>query len=208
MSSQQFSNTSTGEAPADPYKAANKDDAPLDQKVTDFVNFATAVKFGMMTTRNSNSDLVSRAMAIAGTEAGGVDLLFHTNTESHKTDEISSDPHTNISFYNSSGDWASVSGESSVITDRDLVKKTYSPALKAWLGDLGDGKHDGSENDPRIGVIRVKAKSITYAINNRNVIGRIAQVAEGVVTGSPAQVNKLREISPSEIQQWRSTNSS
>lgn len=138
-------------------------------------------------------------------ESGGVDLLFHTNTESHKTDEISGDSHINIAFINGSGDWASVSGESSIITDRDLVKKTYSPALKAWLGDLGDGKHDGSENDPRIGIIRVKAKTITYAISNRTAIGRIVQVAEGIVTGAPAQVNKLREISASEIKEWRST---
>lgn len=208
MSSQQFSNTSTGDAPADPYKAANKDEASLEQKVTDFVNFATDTKFGMMTTRDADAgDLISRAMAIAGTETGGVDLLFHTNTESHKTDEISSDSHINIAFINSSGDWASVSGQSSIVTDRELVKKTYSPALKAWLGDLGDGKHDGSENDPRIAIIRVKAKSITYAVSNRSAIGRIAQVAESVVTGSPAQVNKLREITASEIQQWRSTKS-
>jgi len=68
MASKQFSNTSTGDAPADPYKAANKDEADLDQKVSDFVNFATDTKFGMMTTRTADSgDLVSRAMAIAAT---------------------------------------------------------------------------------------------------------------------------------------------
>lgn len=136
-------------------------------------------------------------------ESGGIDLLFHTNTETHKTDEIASDPHTNISFLNSSGDWASVSGTASIVTDRDLVKKHYSPALKAWLGDLGDGKHDGSENDPRIGIIRVRTNTITYAISNRSAIGKVLQVAEGIVTGSPAQVNALREISGPEVQQWR-----
>ncbi|KAF6795354.1 protein bli-3 [Colletotrichum sojae] len=205
-----FSNTSTGDKPADPYKATNKqNDVSLKDKVEDLVNFANKSKFGMMTTRDAKSGaLVSRCMALAATENGGIDLLFHTNTESHKTDEIDSDPHINIAFYNSSGDWASISGLSSVITDRALVKKHYSSALKAWLGDLGDGKHDGSENDPRIGVIRVKTVSATYAISNSNIIGRVAQVAEGIVTGSPAQVNKLREISSQEVEQYRSTASS
>ncbi|KAF6835116.1 protein bli-3 [Colletotrichum musicola] len=202
-----FSNTSTGDKPADPYKATNKQtDISLKDKVEDLVNFANKSKFGMMTTRDAKSGaLVSRCMALAATENGGIDLLFHTNTESHKTDEIDSDPHINIAFYNSSGDWASISGLSSVITDRALVKKHYSSALKAWLGDLGDGKHDGSEKDPRIGVIRVKTVSATYAISNSNVLGRVAQVAEGIVTGSPAQVNKLREISSQEVEQYRST---
>lgn len=135
-------------------------------------------------------------------------MLFHTNTESHKTDEIDSDPHINIAFINSSGDWASVSGVSSVITDRSLVKKHYTPTLKAWLGDLGDGTHDGSENDPRIGVIRVKTTSITYAVSNATIVGKVVQLAEGVVTGNAAQVNKLREVSSQEVEQYRSAASS
>ncbi|OLN97559.1 Protein bli-3 [Colletotrichum chlorophyti] len=202
-----FSNADTGNKTADPYKAANKDnDVPVKDKVETFVNFAQKTKLAMMTTRDAKSGrLVSRAMALAATENGGVDLLFHTNTETNKTDEIDSDPHINISFINSSGDWASVSGISSVVTDRSLVKKHYSPDLKAWLGDLGDGTHDGSENDPRIGVIRVKTSSITYAVSNATVVGRVAQLAEGIVTGAPAQVNKLREISSEEVDQYRST---
>ncbi|KAK6223166.1 hypothetical protein QIS74_04011 [Colletotrichum tabaci] len=205
-----FSNADTGNKTADPYKAANLDnDVSVKEKVETFVKFAEKSKFGMMTTRDAKSGaLVSRAMALAATENGGIDLLFHTNTESHKTDEIDSDPHINIAFINSSGDWASVSGVSSVITDRSLVKKHYIPTLKAWLGDLGDGTHDGSENDPRIGVIRVKTTSITYAVSNATIVGKVVQLAEGVVTGNAAQVNKLREVSSQEVEQYRSAASS
>lgn len=39
-----------------------------------------------------------------------------------------------------------------------MVRNQYSPALKAWLGDLGDGKHDGGPEDPRISVIKVVAR--------------------------------------------------
>merc|ERR1712058_217569 len=93
-----FSNADTGSKNADPYKATNKDETSIQEKVEDL---------------------------------------------SGKTNDIDSDSHINISFLNSSGEWASVSGKASIVTDRDTVKKYYSPALKAWLGDLGDGKHDG-----------------------------------------------------------------
>lgn len=72
-----FSNTSTGDKPADPYTAANKDEPSLDDKVTTLVDFVTAAKFGMLTTRTSSGKLVSRAMAVAAKENGGIDLLFH-----------------------------------------------------------------------------------------------------------------------------------
>lgn len=201
-----FSNTSTGDKPADPYTKANADDVPLEQKVTGLSDFITACKFGMMTTRDAGSGrLVSRCMAVAAKEGGGLDLLFHTNTESSKTDELQGDEHVNISFLNGSGEWASVSGTAKVETDRELVKKHYSPILKTWLGDLGDGTHDGSENDPRIGVIRVKAVSAVYTIVAKNIISRAVEVAQGAVTGKPAAINKLREITESEVSQWRSS---
>ncbi|RDA89647.1 hypothetical protein CP533_4475 [Ophiocordyceps camponoti-saundersi (nom. inval.)] len=200
-----FSNTSVGDKPADPYKKANLDDADVKTKITDLVDFMTACKFSMMTTHEaSTNNLVSRCMALAATETGGIDLLFHTNTESGKTNDIASDSHINISFINASGEWASVSGTAAIVTDRDLVKKHYTPALKAWVGDLGDGKHDGSENDPRLGVVRVKMTFATYALVAKNLLGRAAEVVQGAVSGKPAHTNKLREITPKEVEQWRS----
>lgn len=109
-------------------------------------------------------------------EGGGVDLIFHTNTESGKTDDLEKDSAANMSFYNGTGEWASLSGNAEIVTDRSVVSKYYSPSLKTWVGDLGDGKHDGSENDPRIGVIRIKTKTATYAISRSNPISRGIEV--------------------------------
>ncbi|KAF7512857.1 hypothetical protein GJ744_011960 [Endocarpon pusillum] len=206
MSSKEFSNTSTGDAPADPYKAKNKDDPSLEEKIETLNNFVSYCKFGMMTTHNVSSNLlVSRCMAVAAKEGGGIDLLFHTNTESGKTDDLTDDPSINISFLNATGEWASISGSSSILTDRETVKKYYSPQLRAWVGDLGDGKHDGGPDDPRIGVIKVEAKTITYAVTRGNVVSRGVEMVQGALTGSTAQVNKLREISEDECKQWRAS---
>lgn len=119
---------------------------------------------------------------------------------------MQSDNHINIAFLNTSGEWASVSGTSEVLTDRELVKKHYSPSLKAWLGDLGDGTHDGSANDPRIGVIRVRTETATYSLVSKNLVGRAVEIGKGAVTGKPADINKLREISASELESWRAVN--
>ena len=107
-----------------------------------------------------------------------------------------------------SGSWASISGTAGVITDRSKVEKYYSPALKTWLGDLGDGVHDGSENDPRIGIIEVKAVTATYALSKGTMLGRGVEMVKGVVTGEVANVNDLREISENEIEEWRLRKSS
>ncbi|KAK5084134.1 BLI-3 blue-light-inducible Bli-3 protein [Exophiala xenobiotica] len=201
-----YSNADTGDKAADPYKEKNQDEPGLEQKVQDLVSFIKKSKFGMMTTYSAHQGtLASRCMAIAATEHGGIDLIFHTNTESGKTDDLKEHPEINFACSTNSGDWASVSGTAEIDADRETVKKYYSQELKTWLGDLGDGTHDGSENDPRIAVIRIKAKTATYAISISNPVSRGIEMVQGAITGNAAQVNKLREISESEISQWRSS---
>lgn len=62
-----FSNTQVpGDKPADPYKATNKSEPDLKEKVEDLTNFISQCKFGMMTTRiGSTGMLTSRCMALA-----------------------------------------------------------------------------------------------------------------------------------------------
>ncbi|KAK5069960.1 BLI-3 blue-light-inducible Bli-3 protein [Lithohypha guttulata] len=201
-----FSNADTGSKNADPYKEKNYEDPSTEEKVQDLVDYISREKFGMMTTYSSHSGtLASRCMAIAAKENGGIDLIFHTNTESGKTDDLKQDNAINMSFYNNTGEWASISGEAEIVTDRDTVKKYYSQELKTWVGDLGDGVHDGSENDPRIGLIRLKTKTATYALARSNAISRGIEIVQGAFTGKTAQVNKLRELSEQEVSSYRSS---
>ncbi|KAI9737550.1 MAG: BLI-3 blue-light-inducible Bli-3 protein [Cirrosporium novae-zelandiae] len=202
-----FSNADTGSKPADPYKAKNIDEPSLSEKVEDLSHFISGVKFAMMTTRIASSGLlVSRCMGLAAQESGGIDLLFHTNTESGKTSDLVSDPCINIAFLNTNtGEWASISGHANILTDCDTIKKYYSPALKAWISDLGDGTHDGGPEDPRIGVIRVEAVTVTYAVSRKSAVGKGVEIVKGVVTGEAPAINKLREISTQELEQCRSS---
>lgn len=86
-----------------------------------------------------------------------------------------------------------------MIGDPAIVKKYYSPALKAWLGDMGDGVHDGGPSDPRIGVIKLEAKLATHVVAHKGVIGRAYETVKGAVQGSVPHVNGIREFSLKEL---------
>lgn len=59
-------NTSTGQHAVDPYKTQNFEDPPLPQKIEDLAAFIAEVKFGMLTTKQSEGEyLASRCMALA-----------------------------------------------------------------------------------------------------------------------------------------------
>ncbi|KAJ5904528.1 hypothetical protein N7504_006911 [Penicillium tannophilum] len=204
-------NTSTGQHAVDPYKTQNFEDPPLPQKIEDLAAFVAEVKFGMLTTKQSEGDyLASRCMALAAQEHGGIDLIFHTNLFSGKAMDLAVHPQeTNMSFLDPiSGAWASISGTASVVADADTVQKYYSPALKAWLGDMGDGVHDGGPTDPRIGVIKLEAKLATHVVARKGIIGRAVDTVKGAVQGSVPPVNSIRELSAEELAEWRRTHQS
>lgn len=89
-------------------------------------------------------------------------IVFIYDNSSHKDDEVKNDSHVNVSFLEpTKGDWISFAGKASPSTDREVVKKYYSPATKAWFGDLGDGVHDGSANDPRVSALIVTPSEVS-----------------------------------------------
>lgn len=111
----------------------------------------------MLTTQRKDGLLVSRAMAVADRE-NTVDLIFHTQVETGKTEELDSNSTVGVSFYkDSTGEWISISGHAEVVTDRATVEKYYSPTLKAWIGDKGDGIHDGGPHDVSLPIYSVDA---------------------------------------------------
>lgn len=103
-----------------------------------------------------------------------------------------------------SGSWASVSGTATILSDPAIVHKYYTPALQAWLGDLGDGVHDGGPDDPRIGVIRLEAKAATYALSKKGIISKAVETGKAVAKGEAPSISRLREITEAELAQCTS----
>jgi len=129
----------------------------------------------------------------------GLDLWFMTNVETHKLDDLMSDPHVNLAYYKDrSREWVSVSGLATVTTDRELVRELYKPDWKAWLGDEG-GDRDGSANDPRIALILVEAESVTYMKVTKPKPVVLFEVARAMVTGSTPNVGNIRTVTDREL---------
>ena len=147
---------------ADKALAKNTDTSvSTEKKLDDLYALTDGIEIAMFATRRADGQIVSRPMQVQE-RTSGVDFWFMTNIETHKLDDLMSDPHVNLAFYKDrSREWVSVAGVATVSTDRDLIRELYKPDWKAWLGDEG-GDRDGSPNDPRIALILVEARSATY----------------------------------------------
>ena len=101
---------------------------------------------------------VTRSMALA--KRTGPDFLFLANAHSQKFKDIEANKEVNVSFQDTkSQDWISVSGTATTASNSDpRIKEVWSRGAAAWFGDLGDGVHDGSADDPRMSLIEVKSK--------------------------------------------------
>ncbi|EIW83072.1 hypothetical protein CONPUDRAFT_152115 [Coniophora puteana RWD-64-598 SS2] len=181
--------------------AENTDIGPQ-QKITDLQGVVKEAKTGMLTSRDVDGNLHSRAMIpCAPTSENQVTLLFIANNASHKFPEIQNDSHVNVSFCDpSSTDWASFSGKARLSQDRDLVKKHWSSMLTAYFGDLKDGVHTGDSNDPRVSIIEVIPDEIRYWVANSSSVLRTAQVAASAAVGKATSPGQLRTITKEEIQ--------
>jgi general stress protein 26 len=58
--------------------------------------------------------------------------------------------------------WWVYAGQAKIIEDHEEIKKIWNSSLSAWFGNLGDGKHTGNYDDPRVAAIQVKPTEIRY----------------------------------------------
>ncbi|PRP86902.1 hypothetical protein PROFUN_03650 [Planoprotostelium fungivorum] len=186
----------------DPYKAKATENLP--DKKTQFdelYGIVDAIKTSMLTTRRSDGLLTSRAMN--PTQRKGPDFTYFTNIHGDKTPEIQNDEHVNVSYVDpSSSNWVSVSGIAKISQDRNKIKELYSPATKAWFGDLEDGVHDGGPEDPRIALIEVKAHSINYWYS-KGKLATVTEMVKGAITGETAAPGSLRFLSEQDVEEAR-----
>ena len=186
---------------ADSATEKNKDNGvSLEKKLDDLYKLIDGMEVAMFTTRRTDGYLVSRPMQTQE-RTSGTDLWFMTNWDSNKLEELATDPHVNLGFYDSgSREWVSVSGTAIISQDRDLIAGLYKPDWKVWLGDEG-GVRDGGPRDPRIALVLVAAHSVTYSKKDRPAPLVLFNIVKAMITGEPPKVADLRELSERELRQ-------
>ncbi|THH02078.1 hypothetical protein EW026_g710 [Hermanssonia centrifuga] len=189
----------------DPYstkaKEANANLTPQ-QKIDGLHAIVKKVKTAMLTTRDTDGHMHSRAMAPAGPYvATQVNLVFIANKASHKFEEIQNDAHVNVSFYDEQNtNWASYCGIAKVSQDKDLIAKHWSSMTSAWFGDLKDGVHKGDQHDPRVTVIEILVDEVRYWLSTESTVAKMVDISTAALTGRASAPGELRTIGKEEVQ--------
>lgn len=97
-------------------------------------------------------------------------------------------------------DWISVTGKSVTSSNDDpRIKEVWSRGAAAWFGDLGDGKHTGGPEDPRMKLIEVQPSYISYWQHDVSAMGFMKEVGGAAMTGGVANTGKLRQMKEDDI---------
>lgn len=169
-----------------------------DKNLKDLYELIDGIATAMFTTRRPDGQLVSRPMATQ-TQAEGTDLWFVTDVESHKLDELESDPHVNLAYFRDrTKEWVSVSGIGLVSRDRKAIKELYRPDWKIWFGDEG-GARNGGPDDPRLALILVDVQSVTYLKQDKPGPVVLFELVKGFVTGKRPDLGEVRQVDEAEL---------
>ncbi len=164
------------------------------KKIDELHELIEDIEIAMLTTRRPDGRLVSRPMATQKHEAIA-DLWYVTDIESNKMNELESDPHVNLGFFDTkSSEWVSVSGIARVSTDRDMIRELYESDWKIWFGEVDDVR-DGGPDDPRLALILVDADSVTYMKSEKSQPAVLFEIAKGAATGERPDVGEVRSVS-------------
>lgn len=175
------------------------DKTPKEEQLKDLYKIVDGLKAGLLTTIRPGIGPVSRSMSVA--KRNGPDFLFVANLHSNKFKDLEHSKQTQITFQDSSSqNWVSITGEATTTSNDDpRIKELYNAGFSAWFGDLGDGVHNGKAEDPRIALIEVKAKYISYWKATVGTLGFLAEVGIASATGKVADTGVLRELVEEDI---------
>jgi general stress protein 26 len=168
------------------------------KKLDELYELIRDMEIALMTTRRPDGMLVTRPMATQA-QSTVADLWFVTNIETNKVDEIETDPHVNLGYYNSkTREWVSVSGEATLVRDREKIRELYRRDWKAWFNDEG-GDRNGGPDDPRLALILVEAISVTYFKAKHSRPRTLFEIAKGVITGTQPDIGHEKHVSQVEL---------
>lgn len=181
---------------------ANRESTSTEKKLDELYGLIDDMDVCLMTTRRPDGRLVTRPMQVQE-RTSGTDLWFVTDIEANKLEELATDPHVNLGFYNNrSREWVSVSGRAIITQDRTLVEAMYKPDWKAWFPPDGADR-DGSPGDPRIALVLVEALSVTYFKRTKPRPVVLFEIAKAMITGSAPKLGVERMLGEREIDKAR-----
>lgn len=106
---------------------------------------------GMLTTRR-DGQLRSRPMAIMESQPPGF-LLFFSNVESGKHEELSDDPNANVAMQDGER-FVSITGTARILRDPERARRLWKESQRAWFPD--------GPSDPSLMLIEVRPSYVEF----------------------------------------------
>ena len=151
------------------------------------------IEVAMMTTRRADGHLQSRAMATQK-RAAGADLWFVTLDDTPKLQDLSDDPHVNLSYYKDrTREWISIAGIARVTRDRAKIHELYAPDWAAWFPKGDDPRH-GTKDDPRMVLIAVDIHAAAFLEVNKPQPVVLFELVKGWLTGSTPELGEMHHV--------------
>jgi general stress protein 26 len=139
----------------------------------------------MLVTRTLDGQLRSRPMALADVQPDGT-LWLLTDRHSGKLDEISGDPHVNVTAQ-SNAKFVSISGSASPVEDRSKVSQLWKESWKVWF--------PGGKDDPSLVLIRIQGDAGEYWDNSgTSGIKYLIEAGKAYLTGTRPHVENDPKI--------------
>lgn len=143
------------------------------------------IKVAMMTSWDGHA-LHARPMHGHQEEFTGK-LCFFTRLASGKTDEIARYDQINLAYADvHSNTYVSVSGQGTITTDREKMRKYWSPMASAWFPKGLD--------DPDLGLIEVDAQSAQYWDSTSSSMRYLWEVARANLTGREPDMGENEKL--------------
>ena len=146
-----------------------------------------SIGFCMLTSMDGE-ELRSRPMA-ATVERDENRILFLTDAESHKDEEVAARPNVNLAFADAgSHSYVSLTGRATVSNDREKIREIFSVPAKAWW--------DGPE-DPTIRLLVVTPHDAQYWDSPGKIRSTI-KMAVAAVSGARPEMGDTAKVSMTE----------
>ncbi len=147
----------------------------------DLYDLVSEFDIAMLVT-HSQKELHARPMAIARLDVGMCTTYFVTDINSIKVDEIHANPHALVTFQGSRK-YASVSGELSVLKDRELIEGMWKEVWKVWFPN--------GKSDPNIAILQFIAHEGEFWDNaGMQALKYVYSAAKAYISGTRPEPDK------------------
>jgi len=144
------------------------------------------IKIAMLTTLSQEGAIESRPMMLQEIDDQG-ELWFFTSIDSEKTKDLQLDPRVNLTFSSpEKSQYISISGNVTVVLDRDKTRELWNPLNKAWF--------TGGAGDSTLVLLRIIPQTAEFWDAPHGKVVQFLGMAKAVITGKEYRANSSEHV--------------